>query len=256
MSNPVVNGYRIEESLGVGSFGVVARVSRHNRNYALKALAPDRVENDADLEGHILSRLNHPRIPRFIEAFTHEGVDYLVQEFLNGYPLSYYVANGRRFTEEEAKGILFQLLEILAYLHEPEKTRRAVIHRDLRSSNLFWRRDKVYLVDFGGARYFDGKVEQPASLPRASDVKMSDRRPGTRTYAHFRKEVSPRSDLFGTGVVGLDLFTNWIEDETLFQRPWREILPASDAFKALIETLLNQGAESISAVEVLKRFYV
>jgi serine/threonine protein kinase len=227
-------------------------VSRHNKSYALKALAPDRAENDPDLESHILSHLNHPGIPRFIEAFSHDGVDYLVQEFMSGYPLSYYIVNGKRFTEEETKRILFQLLEILIYLHEPEETRFAVIHRDLRLSNLFWFEDKVYLIDFGCARYFDGKTEQPASEPDITDMKMSDRRPGTRTYALFRKEVSPRSDLFGAGVVGLDLFTNWIEDEALFQKPWQEILPASDTFKDLIEILLHQGMHPISAAGVLK----
>jgi serine/threonine protein kinase len=177
-----------------------------------------------------------------------------VQELLSGYPLSYYIVDGRRFTEEEAKRILFQLMEILAYLHESEETRLAVIHRDLRLSNLFWFEDKVCLVDFGCARYFDGKTQQPASEPDIADMKMGGRRPGTRTYVLFRKEVSPRSDLFGAGVVGLDLFTNWIEDEALFQKPWQEILPASDVFKVLIETLLNQGMESISAGDVLKRF--
>jgi serine/threonine protein kinase len=221
----------------------------------LKALAPDREENDSDLESHILSHLNHPGIPRFIEAFSHDGVDYLVQEFMSGYPLSYYIVNGKRFTEEETKQILFQLLEILTYLHEPEETRLAVIHRDLRLSNLFWFEDKVYLIDFGCARYFDGKTEQPASEPDISDKKMNGRRPGTQTYTLFRKEVSPRSDLFGAGVVGLDLFTNWIEDEALFQKPWQEILPASDNFKALMEILLNQGTQSISAVDVLKHFH-
>lgn len=234
----------------------MARVSRHNRSYALKALAPDRAENDPDLESHILSHLNHPGIPCFIDAFSHDGVDYLVQEYMSGYPLSYYIINGKRFTEEEAKQILFQLLEILIYLHEPEEAGLAVIHRDLRLSNLFWFDDKVYLVDFGCARYFDGKKEPPANGPDRVDVKMGDRRPGTRTYALFRKEVSPRSDLFGAGVVGLDLFTNWIEDEALFQKPWQEILPASDAFKALIETLLNQGIQPISAADVLKRFRI
>jgi len=220
----------------------------------LKALAPDRSENDPNLESHILSHLNHPGIPRFIEAFSHDGVEYIVQEFMSGYPLSYYIVNGKRFTEEEARRILLQLLEILVYLHEPEGTRRAVVHRDLRLSNLFWSDDKVYLVDFGCARYFDNKTEQPIGEPNIADMKMSNHRPGTRTYALFRKEVSPRSDLFGAGVVGLDLFTNWIEDEALFQRPWQEILPASDTFKDLMETLLNQGTQSISTTDVWKRF--
>jgi hypothetical protein len=84
---------------------------------------------------------------------------------------------------------------------------------------------------------------------------MGGRRPGTRTYAVLRKEVSPRSDLFGAGVVGLDLFTNWIEDKAIFQRPWQDILPASDIFKTLIETLLNHGTQAISAMDVLKRFH-
>jgi serine/threonine-protein kinase len=119
---------------------------------------------------------------------------------------------------------------------------------------VFWFDDKVSLIDFGCARYFDGKTEQPACEPAMTDMKMNNHRPGTRTYALFRKEVSPRSDLFGAGVVGLDLFTNWIADEALFQKPWQEILPASDAFKTLIETLLNQGTESISAAGVLKCF--
>jgi serine/threonine protein kinase len=230
-------------------------VSKHNRSYALKALAPDREGNDPELESHILSHLNHPGIPHFIEAFSHDGVDYLVQEFMSGYPLSYYIVNGKRFTEEETKQILFQLLEILTYLHKPEETRLAVIHRDLRLSNLFWFEDKVSLIDFGCARYFDGNTGQPADEPDEADKKMSKRRPGTQTYALLRKEISPRSDLFGTGVVGLDLFTNWIEDEALFQKPWQEILPASDTFRDLIETLLNQGKQSLSAIDVLNRFH-
>jgi hypothetical protein len=53
--------------------------------------------------------------------------------------------------------------------------------------------------------------------------------------------------LFGVGVVGLDLFTNWIEDERLFQQPWQDILPASDAFKTFIERLLNPEKQFASA---------
>jgi serine/threonine-protein kinase len=70
----------------------------------------------------------------------------------------------------------------------------------------------------------------------------------------LRKEVSPRSDLFGAGVVSLDLFTNWIEDKILFEKPWQEILPASDIFNAVIETLLDQKEQPVSAADILKRF--
>jgi len=213
---------------------------------------PDQKENDFDHEKHILSVLNHPGIPRFVEAFTHDGVNYLVQEFINGYPLSYYIVKEKRFSEEEAKRILFQLLDILAYLHEPEEKRLPVIHRDLRLSNVFWCNDKVSLIDFGFARYFEGEPGDPAENRNKTDIKMSHHHPGDQTYALLRKEVSPRSDLFGAGVVGLDLFTNWIEDEALFLQPWQDILPASDSYKMYIERLLNPEKQFKSADDALK----
>jgi len=230
----------------------VARVSRRNRNYALKAFMSDKKENDFDHEKHILSELNHPGIPSFIEAFEHDGVCYLVQEFINGYPLSYFIMKEKWFSEEEAKRILYQLLDILVYLHEPEGKRLPVIHRDLRLSNVFWCSDKVFLIDFGFACYFEGKPEHTAENRSKTDIKMSCCRPGEQTYALLRKEVSPRSDLFGAGVVGLDLFANWIEDEKLFQKPWQDILPASDSYKLFIEGLLNPEKQFASAGDALK----
>jgi serine/threonine-protein kinase len=216
----------------------------------MKAFTPDGAGNNFSLESSILAELKHPRIPRYIEAFTHNGVNYLVQEFIHGYPLSYYIVNGKRFDEEEAKKILLQLLEILDYLHTPEEKRHPVIHRDLRLSNLFWNMDKVYLVDFGHARYFNEKSDEPMG----NGIKMSGSHPEVEAYTLLRKEISPRSDLFGAGVVGLDLFTNWIEDETLFQHPWQDILPASDAYKTLIERLLNPEKQFASAQCAMKYF--
>ena len=177
-----------------------------------------------------------------------------MQEFIEGYPLSYYIVNGKRFCEEEAKRILFQVLEILDYLHTPVENRLPVIHRDLRLSNLFWHMDKVYLVDFGHARYFNGGSEYISDKSMENKIKMGGSRPEVEIYALLRKEISPYSDLFGAGVVGLDLFTNWIEDETLFQQPWQDILPASDAYKTLIERLLNPEKQFASARCAMKYF--
>lgn len=213
---------------------------------------PDKQENNPYLERTILSGLNHPGIPRFIEDFEHEGVRYMVQEYIDGYPLSYYIVKGKRFTEEEAKEILCQLLNILAYLHEPEKGRPPVVHRDLRLSNLVWYKDKVCLIDFGLARYWNGDEVHLERHSAKTDIRMTCRRPGTETYAMLRKDVSPRSDLFGAGVIGLDLFANWIEDENLFRKPWQEILPASDSYKLFIQRLLELENPFKSACDAIK----
>ena len=179
-------------------------------------------------------------------------MNYLVQEFIDGYPLSYYIVNGKRFFEEEAKKILFRLLEILDYLHRPEEKRLPVIHRDLRLSNLFWHMDEVCLVDFGLARYYEGKSEHLADESMENNIKVDGRRPEVEDYELLRKEISPGSDLFGVGVVGLDLFTNWIEDESLFQQPWQDILPASDTYKTFIEKLLNPEKQFASCECAMK----
>jgi serine/threonine protein kinase len=159
---------------------------------------------------------------------------------------------GKRFTEEEARPILHQLLEILAYLHDGEESRLPVIHRDLRLSNIVWNEGRVYLIDFGFARHWNGEQSYPQEAPTRQAVRMNRRRPGTMTYAALRKEVSPRSDLFGAGVVGLDLFANWIENEELFGKPWQDILPASNPYKLFIERLLNPESRFITANHALE----
>ena len=42
--------------------------------------------------------------------------------------------------------------------------------------------------------------------------------PDRRTYKSLRKDISPSSDLFGTDVVILDLFSNWVKKEFYFQQ--------------------------------------
>jgi serine/threonine-protein kinase len=76
---------------------------------------------------------------------------------------------------------------------------------------------------------------------------MDRHRPGRETYSTLRKEVSPWSDLFGAGVVALDLFTNWIENEEHFRRPWQEVFPGNDPLKTFIAKLLIPEEQFSSA---------
>lgn len=210
------------------------------------------------LETEILEGLNHHRIPRLVESFTHEGIRYIVQDFIHGFPLSYFIGTGRRFSEEEVKSILIQLLGILNGLQSPLQKGKGVVHRDLRLSNLLFNNNKIYLIDFGHARYLDmtGYAVCPDPPTSSSDKPNTSeayryQKPGPDTYRLLRREISPRSDFFGAGVVAVDLFTNWIEDESQFQQPWEEVLPLSLPFKRYVKKLLFQGGGFSSAAEAL-----
>ncbi len=237
----------------MGSYGAVARVTKERRQYALKILDPHRRENGPVMEEQILQSLDHPAIPRFVELFTCNGLFCIVEGLVPGFPLSYHIAQDKRFTEEEVRKIVLQLLHILAYLHGEEKDRPPVIHRDLRLSNVFWSGEKVYLVDFGLAGYEAAAPPPKSEKPASRESGIRERCPGRSTYTALRNEFSPKSDLFGAGVVALDLFATHIEDEKLFEKPWQEIFPGSGPLKEFIKSLLDRRSSLSSAEEACRR---
>lgn len=220
------------------------------------------------LEAEILRRIAHPRIPGFVEAFSFGDTHYIVEKFIAGLPLSHLLDSGYRFSEAAVKGFILQLLSIANDLHCPPRKENAVVHRDLRLSNLLLQNDKLYLIDFGLARFLDpsqfafcpdppGSISGDSSvlaraLPVREDQLPSQKIPGVETYRLLRREVSPRSDLFGTGVVAVDLFTNWVEDESHFRRPWEKVLPLSGPFVVFLKKLLSRQSAFETAAEALE----
>jgi serine/threonine protein kinase len=248
----------------------VVKAEREGKLYAIKALINREELADSSnlhfkLETEILRRARHPQIPRFVEAFSFDGVDYIVQEYIKGLPLSCLVDKGTRFSEAEAKEILSQILLILNVLHKPKQKKNAIIHRDLRLSNLLFEDGKIFLVDFGLARFLD-----PTQFPYCPDVPgsyhsndsdedllrviklRSQKKPGIETYRILRKEISPRSDLFGVGVVAVDLFASWVEDDSLFDLPWENVLPLSDPFIVFLHKLLSREGGFDTAEDAVK----
>jgi serine/threonine protein kinase len=223
------------------------------------------------LESEILRRINHPQVPEFVEAFSIDDVHYIVQEYKEGLPLSSLLDSGHLFSEAEVKRIVLQLLSILSYLHCPPQKENAVVHRDLRLSNLLLNGDKVYLLDFGFARFLD--TVQNYSCPDPLEYKFNSddssgedllitrtnlqpskkRIPGFETYRLLRREISPRSDLFGVGVVAVDIFSSWIKDESLFDLPWQEVLHLSEPFTDFLQKLLSREKGFETAAEARER---
>jgi serine/threonine protein kinase len=99
-----------------------------------------------DREAQMLEQLgDHSQIPRLLAHFEQDEEFYLVQEFIEGHPLSDEIAPGKRWSEERVMQLLEDVLTILKFVHE-----RGIIHRDIKPENLIRRADgKLVLIDFG-----------------------------------------------------------------------------------------------------------
>ncbi len=154
-----VDGYRIEKVLSQKARGrVYIAQGPKNARVVLKEVVfhtvPDAQQLDAfEREADVLRRLNHPRIPRFINTLRiGEGVQqrlFLVQQLIEGTTLQAGLARGP-LPETELREIAAGVLDILKYLQRPELK---LIHRDIKPANLI--RDTggaLWLVDFGAVR--------------------------------------------------------------------------------------------------------
>ena len=103
-------------------------------------------------EVEILKQLQHPRIPRYLDAFETPSGFCLITEYQNALSL----AEKRNFTPEQIKQIALSILEILVYL---QKQTPAIIHGNIKPENILVdchshgdRNPTAYLINFGAAR--------------------------------------------------------------------------------------------------------
>lgn len=97
-------------------------------------------------EIQVLQALDHPSIPRYIDAFETKAGFCLVQEYKSAQSL----AIPSHFSPEQIQQIAISVLDILVYLQSRVP---AVIHRNIKPENILLDEQlNVYLVDFGVAR--------------------------------------------------------------------------------------------------------
>lgn len=189
-------------------------------------------------EGAILQEINHPRIPKCLDVFQLQENHFMVQEYIQGTPLSSMIEKGYSFAEYEIKQIMLQLLEILSALHT-----QGIVHRDLRLSNLLWHEHKLYLIDFGFARKFTRQHQkQRVILPDPPNTCSSS------SYLAQRRASSPLSDFFGVGLVAMDLSSNWSDSGLDAQKN-----PKSPFFQSFIKLLLKEPDSIPSAKDAIER---
>lgn len=157
----VIGGYRIDELISRGGMGVVYRATNValNRIYALKLLAPELADDDQFRERfkreiRIAASLHHPHVVEIHYAGEHEGLLFLVMDFVYGTDLNKLLRKTGALEPDRAVELLAQLASALDAAH-----RKGLVHRDVKPANvLITVRDgeeHAYLTDFGLAKRSD-----------------------------------------------------------------------------------------------------
>ena len=210
-SPQAIPGYDTVKLLGRGGMGCVmlAREQRTGRAVAIKTLLPEFAISDKALkrfmrEIDVAAALKHKNIVEFIDRGTHNGVVYLVTEFVDG-------ADACKLAEQsggclpygDAISIISQALDALSYAHA-----QGYIHRDFKDQNILVSGHSPNLVakltDFGLAKSF--------THSGMSGVTMAGEMAGTLAYMspeqlrNFR-DVKPQSDIYAVGMTAYSLLS-------------------------------------------------
>lgn len=196
--------YDVEQPTAEGGFGVVSRATRQStgERVAIKQLKLAQSSTWGSVErfkreARILKSLEHPLIPRYIDAFSdpQSGEYYLVQEWVDAPNMLEFIESGTPLETSRIADYLRDCLDILAYL---SSFTPPIIHCDLSPRNILIGPSHAYIIDFTGV-VLRGEA-------RAVDASV------TGTFGYMAPEqlvgnAVPASDVYGLGVSFAQLTT-------------------------------------------------
>ncbi|XP_021745897.1 CDPK-related kinase 7-like [Chenopodium quinoa] len=163
-SKQFANHFEIGEEVGRGHFGYTCygkgkKGSLKGLDVAVKVIPKAKMTTaiaieDVRREVKILRALTgHKNLVQFYESYEDDDNVYVVMELCQGGELlDRILSRGGKFSEEDAKAVMVQILSVTAYCHL-----QGVVHRDLKPENfLFTSKDEnaaLKAIDFGLSDY-------------------------------------------------------------------------------------------------------
>lgn len=195
----LIGPWEIVHHLGRGGMGDVYEARRadglYEQTVALKliqGLSPARAEL-FETERRRLALMNHSGIARIIDGGTSsDGRLYMAMEFVNGVPITEYVAKNKLNTKSTLK-LFLGLCHAVAHAHG-----QLILHRDIKAQNvLVDDQATTRLIDFGIASDLDDTEQGHGafSIATAAPEQLQG------------KSISVQTDVFALGVLLHELLT-------------------------------------------------
>ena len=207
--------YKIIDKLGCGGFAITYTAqdleNPGNPPCVIKEIAFPECQNALEQarrrfqrEAKALQTLrNDSRIPELFNHFEEDDNFYLVQEYIEGTPLSQKLIQGQQWTEADVIALLREIIEILIFIHH-----KNVIHRDITPSNLIRRTQnrQIVLIDFGA-------VKEIGTLTyNTTGEILTSQAIGTNGYMpaeqyNPRSAPQPYNDIYALGIIAIQALT-------------------------------------------------
>ena len=192
--------YTVLKKLGAGSFGTVMLVEKGGERYCVKKVDVRRMsrkEKDAAmLESKLLKRFDHANIVQHVEQFIEGGTLCIVMELAEDGDLHERLKRqrGKLLSENAILDWFVQICLAMQHVHTQH-----VLHRDLKTQNIFLSGKTIKVGDFGVSRVL------------ANTNAMAHTKIGTPYYLPpeicLGKRYDNKADIWSMGVVLYELTT-------------------------------------------------
>ena len=153
-----IGDYIIISKLGTGSYGIVYKVKKKNKNniYVIKQISFDNLSSkqifEVKQEAKILSSINSIYVVKYYDSFEENNCLNIVMEYCDGGDLSAFLNNNKKtkiLLKEDLVWTLFLKITIgLAAIHNLK-----ILHRDLKTLNIFLTKElDIKIGDLGVAK--------------------------------------------------------------------------------------------------------
>src|SRR5579862_3360950 len=199
-----IGRYEIIAELGHGAMGTVYRSKdpAMDRVVAVKTITSVLLASDQGAEtrerffreARAAGALAHPGIVPVFDVGEHEGIPYLVMEFVTGKTLADTAKSGDRMNLDRVCEIGQKIAEALGYAHK-----HGVVHRDIKPTNILMTSREIYgierpkITDFGVAKLAEGQTTMTGQMLGTPAFMPPEQFTGA--------PVDGRADIFSLGVI-------------------------------------------------------